>query len=139
MSQAAARLKLEWVPGRYAACRLDAAEEIPRWAASGDFVSITRTKDELSIIVEELRVPADVRCERGFVAMRIVGVVDFSLIGILAKLTSALAAAKIPVLAIGTFDTDFLLVRETYAPAVAGALAKVADIPAYSVPVEWSP
>lgn len=135
MSEAAARLKLEWVspPTRYAVCRLNPADDIPSWANSSHFVSITRTKDELSIIVEESRVPAEVRCERGFVAMRIVGVVDFALIGILARLTSALAAAKIPVLAIGTFDTDFLLVRETYARAVAGALAKVADISAYSV------
>jgi uncharacterized protein len=133
VNEASQRLKLEWLPGHYAVCRLNPDDEFPAWAASGDFVTITRTKDELSIIVEESCVPGDVRCERGFVAMRIVGVVDFALTGILARLTSALAAAKIPVLAIGTFDTDFLLVRANYAPSVAGALAKVADIPAYTV------
>ena len=141
------KLQLEWLPGRFAVCRLGANDEAPAWILEElgprkrglrdmQLISVTRTDSELSIVVEESRVPANVRNERGFVAFRIVGVVDFGLVGILATLTSALAAAKIPVFAIGTFDTDLFLVRETYAHAVAGALAKIADIPQYSGPVK---
>ncbi len=44
--------------------------------------------------------------------MRVAGRLEFSLVGILAAVVSPLADAGIPVLAISTFDTDYLLVKE---------------------------
>ena len=50
-------LALEWLPGRYAVCRLAAGAEMPQWAISGGgLVSITRTDDELSIVAPEFAV-----------------------------------------------------------------------------------
>lgn len=127
-------LKLEWLPGRYAVCRLDAAAPLPTWAAFQStskpkgLASITRTDRELSIVINESLVPPDVKAERGFVAMRIAGTIDFSVVGILAKLTGALAAARIPVFGISTFDTDILLIRAEHAKAASAALAPVAHI-----------
>ncbi len=98
-----AELELEWIPGRFAVCRLPATAEIPQWVpVGGGLISITRTDRELSIVAMQVAVPADVQAERDWVAMRIVGTLDFSAVGVLAKLSGALAGAGIPVLAIST-------------------------------------
>ena len=106
-------ITLEWLPGRFAVCRLDAAAAIPDWALRGsDFLSITRSEAELSIVAAEVLVPTEVTAERGWVAMRVVGKLDFSTVGVLAKLTGALAEVGISCFAISTYDTDYILVKE---------------------------
>lgn len=89
---------------------------------------MTRTTDELSIIAPQESVPADITDERGFMAMRVVGTLDFSEAGIIAKLTGTLADAGISVVAISTYDTDYLLVREDDQQRAAAALARVAPV-----------
>jgi hypothetical protein len=121
-------LSLEWVPGRFAVCRLDPRADVPSWAAgAAGLVSITRTDRELSIVVPQQVVPAAVQHEGGWVAMRVVGVLDFSLVGVLSQLTTALANAAVPVFAISTHDTDVLLVRESDRGRAITALAEVAN------------
>ena len=127
------RLGLEWMPGTFAVCRLGAEEAVPGWAvgdgprgASG-FVSITRTDRELSIVVGEDRVPTDVRAERGWAALRVSGTLDFELVGILSRLTGALADAGVSVFAVSTYDTDILLVKAKDAGRAVEALRSVAD------------
>jgi len=71
-------------------------------------------------------VPSDVKSERNWAAMRVQGQLDFALIGILARLTTALAEAKISCFAISTFDTDYILVKEDKAQAADEALRSVA-------------
>lgn len=105
------RFQLSVVPGRFAVCRLDADAAIPEWANGVSFVSITRTADELSIVCAEDRVPASTRCERGFAAVRVAGTLAPELVGVMVSLARPLADAGIPILAIGTYDTDYVLVR----------------------------
>jgi hypothetical protein len=128
-------LTLEWMPGRFAVCRLDATAPIPAWASlpgagAGALLCVTRTKSELSIVAEERLVPAEVQAARGWSAMVLAGVVDFALVGILSRLTGALAAAEVPVFVISTYDTDILLVREQFVSSAINALANVADVSA---------
>ena len=104
-------MNLEILPDTFAICRLDAAAPIPAWAR-GDFISITRTRDELSIVCAQINVPRDVKCERAWRALRGIGVLDFALTGILASLATPLADAGISIFAISTFDTDYLLVKQ---------------------------
>ncbi|MGE5232861.1 MAG: ACT domain-containing protein [Acidobacteriota bacterium] len=107
-------MRLLALPGGYAVCRLDPAAALPAWTAmaTGDALwSVTRTAAELSIVCAEERVPAVTRAERGFRAFVVAGPLDFSAIGILAALTRPLAEAGISLIAISTFDTDYLLVR----------------------------
>jgi hypothetical protein len=113
-------------------CRLDPQEDIPAWAHGAGFVSITRTERELSIVIDEASAPTNIQRECGLIAMRIAGTLDFGLVGILARLTTALASADIPVFVISTFDTDLVMVRETHAQAAAAALSHIADIAAYA-------
>ena len=116
-------ITLEWLPGRFAVCRLDVGAAVPGWAlGSSDFLSITRTEAELSIVAAEAAVPSEVTAERGWAAMRVVGKLDFSIVGVLAKLTGILAAAEISCFAISTYDTDYILVKEGDADRAAHAL-----------------
>ncbi len=124
-----ARLALEWIRGRFAVCRLDPGAAVPGWALdAGPLVSITRTEDELSIVAPEEAVPSEVQAERGWDAIRVVGTLDFSMIGVLAGLTGALAQAGVSVFAVSTYDTDILLVREGDTEAAVSALGAVADV-----------
>ncbi|HLF55907.1 MAG TPA: ACT domain-containing protein [Thermoanaerobaculia bacterium] len=107
----AARLDLIWLPGLHAVCRLGPKAAAPDWAA-GRFVSSTRTADELSIVCEFGGVPDEVRQEGPYAMFRVAGSLELGLTGILASLASPLAAAGIPIFALSTFDTDYVLVRE---------------------------
>jgi hypothetical protein len=100
------------LPGRYAVCRLPTDAAVPTWA-TGDVVTITQTADELSVVCSEDAVPPEVRTEAGFRCLRVAGTLDFTLVGVLASLLVPLADAGVPVFAISTFDTDYLLLKET--------------------------
>ncbi len=76
------------------------------------FFSLTRTGEELSVVCAENLVPVDVQAERGWRALRVAGVIDFSVGGVLATLAVPLAEAGISVFAISTYNTDYLLVKE---------------------------
>jgi len=93
-------LTMELLDGIYGVCRLDKNELIPNWAQNGDFFSITRTADELSIVCSEEFIPSDVKCP-----------LVFSLVGILASISTILAQKGITIFAISTYDTDYILVK----------------------------
>ena len=94
-----------------AICRLSPAADVPEWAMIGEFVSITHSSDELSIVCAEEYVPADVQADREWRALRVEGPLDLALTGILASLANPLAEAQINLFAVSTFDTDYLLVK----------------------------
>ena len=98
--------------GRWAVCQLDPASAPPPWAFEGSFISITRTPDELSVVCAASTVPHAIRADRGWIGWRVAGTQDFSLVGVLASLTTPLAQAGVSLFAVSTFDTDYLLVKE---------------------------
>ena len=95
-----------------AVCRLEINEKIPDFATEGEFFSITKTEDELSIVCSSKAVPEEVKCEKDWRALKVEGPLDFSLIGILSSISSILAKNKISIFAISTYDTDYILVKE---------------------------
>jgi hypothetical protein len=103
-------LRLTRLATRMAVCKLPPGAPLPAWASGGALWSVTRTPDELSIVCAEDAVPAGVTCQAPFAALAVVGPLDFALTGVLAGLTAALAAAAVPVFALSTYDTDYLLV-----------------------------
>jgi uncharacterized protein len=104
-------LTLSVMQETFAICRLEKDALIPDWALAGRFVSITRTADELSIVVPETDIPSKTRCVRGWSCLKLEGTFELSSVGILASLTGALAHEGISVLALSTFETDYLLVK----------------------------
>ncbi len=107
------KLTLSALPHKYAVCRLDPNGHIPYWALMGDdFVSLTRTHEELSIICLEENVPTETQAERGWRCVRVDGAFAFTVAGVHASLAVPLAEADISVLSVATYDTDHILVKE---------------------------
>lgn len=104
-------LTLQVVDGRFKVCRLEAGRPVPPALFHLPLVSITRIGAELSIIVPESFPLGAEHVESGWAMLGVVGPLDFALTGILARLAAVLAAAQIPIFALSTFDTDYLLVK----------------------------
>jgi hypothetical protein len=108
-------MKLSILPYNLTVARLSPDQQIPPWVwQDKSFLSITCTTDEVSIVCPISSVPADLSNESGWIAIKVQGLLDFSLTGILAALTTPLAAANIPIFAVSTFDTDYILIKQQY-------------------------
>lgn len=94
-----------------AVCRLEKDYKIPTFATKGEFFSITKTEDELSLVCSSINVPDNIKCEKDWRALKIEGPLDFSLIGVLSSISSILAESKVSIFAISTYDTDYILVK----------------------------
>jgi uncharacterized protein len=114
-------LKYRVLPERLAVCRLASDAHIPAWALAGGFFCVVRTPDELSIVCTEDACSKDLctedrmgngaTVERGWVALKLEGPFPFSMTGVLASFVQPLAQAEIPIFAISTFDTDYVLIK----------------------------
>ena len=104
-------LRISILRSRFAVARLAPSAAVPSWVR-GAFTSVTRTEHELSIICDDTAVPDDVRSERGWRGLMVEGPIPFEVTGVAAALVAPLAAAKISVFLLATFDTDYLLLKE---------------------------
>ena len=78
-----------------------------------DYIIIGKTDEELSLVCSTESVPDNTLSrDDGWKAFRIQGVLDFSLIGILSRITTLLADNKIGVFAISTYNTDYILTKK---------------------------
>ena len=115
-------ITLQLFPGEFAICRLSSAAVVPEWAKSSVFSSVTRTADELSIICPAEQVPADIKQDAGWRLLKFRGPFAFTETGILSAVLAPLANAKVSILAIATFDTDYVLVKSAQLDDVRGPL-----------------
>ena len=108
----ARHLHLTILAGEFAVCRLSPeSATIPTWAFAGHWYSLTRTDDEVSVVCPAQLVPDGVQAERDWCLLRLTGPFPFDMTGILAAVLVPLAAAGIPIFALSTFDTDYVLVK----------------------------
>lgn len=116
-------MRLVMLPDHYAVCRLRSLPPMPSRRDACWFLAVT--PEEISWVGPESDVPSETeKTEPGWRALRVEGTLDFALTGILAQLTATLAEAKIPVFAVSTHDTDYLLVKDAHWQAALAALAK---------------
>jgi uncharacterized protein len=108
------KLRFSRVPGAFAVCRLSAKTPVPEWAVRGVFFSVTRTADELSVVCLEGQVPSEVHLENNWACLKLEGPFPFSETGILTSFVQPLSARAIPIFAVATFDTDYVLVKEAW-------------------------
>ena len=121
------RMILQRIHEDLTVCRLDPAEPV---SLNGGFYFLSKTDEELSLVCPTADVPANtLRREDGWRAFRVAGTLDFSLVGILAKLTAILAAEGIGLFAVSTYNTDYILVkRERFDDALAALSGAGYDI-----------
>jgi uncharacterized protein len=105
-----------------AVCKLVPDAQIPAWASYGVFFCVTRALDELSIACPADLVPGGVLAERGWVPLKLEGPFPFSLTGVLSSFLQPLAEAQIPIFAVSTFNTDYVLVKRETLPRAVAAL-----------------
>ena len=90
-------------------CKVEAITDIDMTA---DFFFIGKTDEEMSLVCKTNDVPKNTtERDDGWKGFRIQGVLDFSLIGILSKLSGILAENHIGIFALSTFNTDYILVK----------------------------
>jgi hypothetical protein len=104
-------LTLHLLPGTFAVCQLPPDTPAPDWI-TGDLVSVTRTSEELSVVCEEKGVPPALRKQGSFRRLKVSGPLDFATTGVIAALAGPLADAGISLFPLGTYDTDYLLIRQ---------------------------
>ena len=80
-----------------------------------EFCFVGKTDEELSLVCSSEFVPKNtIVCDSGWRAFRIEGILDFSLTGILARAANILANAKIPIFAVSTYNTDYILIKNEF-------------------------
>lgn len=120
-------LKMSLLQDKYAVCRINRNERIPEWAYRGEFFSITRTDEELSLVCLQENADLDefgedAKCEKEWRILKVEGPLDFSLVGILANLSCIMKEAGVSIFALSTYDTDYIMVKEDKAEAALKAL-----------------
>ena len=103
-------MQLKTLENNLTVCKVPSTAEID---LSKDFYFIGKTDEEISLVCKTEDTPADtIERDDGWRGFRIEGVLDFSLIGILSKLSAVLAENKIGIFAVSTYNTDYILVKE---------------------------
>lgn len=92
-------------------CRLAADAPIPAWATARPFFSVSRGDDELSIICPSRQIPADAPAHANWIALRLRGPFELTMVGVLMAVAEPLARAGVSIMAVATHDTDYVLVR----------------------------
>ena len=103
-------MQLKVINNEFSVCKVKDYSEIN---LNQEYVFTGSTDEERSLVCPVSLVPQNtIEREDGWRAFRIEGVLDFSLIGILSKVSSLLAANKIGIFAISTFNTDYILTKK---------------------------
>jgi len=104
-------MKLKAINERFSICKVNSLNDV---CLSSKFLFIGKTDNELSVVCPVCDAPKNaVSRKDGFKAFRIEGTLDFSLIGIISKISAILAENKIGVFVVSTFDTDYVLTDES--------------------------
>jgi hypothetical protein len=112
------QLRFRLLPGRYAIVHLAPNAPVPDWAITGEFTSITRTREELSIVYPIANLPPDADPSHRWICLKLEGPFPFSQTGVLLSFIEPLSTKDIPIFAISTYDTDYVLIQEEFAWAV---------------------
>jgi len=115
-------LKFRWLTPLYAIVRLAPETVVPDWATKGQFTSISRSVDELSIVCPADNLPPDVGTPPHWICLKLEGPFPFSQTGVLLSFIEPLSSKGIPIFAISTYDTDYVLIPEEFAGAALNIL-----------------
>ncbi|MGN1047432.1 MAG: ACT domain-containing protein [Eubacteriales bacterium] len=115
-------MKIEVLNETFSVCKVADLSQVD---LNNMFCFIGKTDEEISLVCPYESVPANVLArEDGWRAFRIQGVLDFSLVGILAKISALLSENGISIFALSTFNTDYILVKAETLDTALGVLMK---------------
>ncbi|MCR5103968.1 MAG: ACT domain-containing protein [Eubacterium sp.] len=110
-------LAIQMIDQTFSVCKVENYDGID---IEQPFVFTGSTDEEKSLVCPESMVPSKtIECDDGWRGFRIVGQLDFSLIGILSRISEILASSKIGIFAVSTYNTDYIFVKkENYEKAL---------------------
>ena len=113
-------MTIECINGLFSVCKTADFSQVD-WTDT--FCFLAKTDEECSVVCRTERVPSNtIAREDGWRCFRIQGTLDFSLVGILAPIASLLAACRISIFAVSTYNTDYLLVKNEQFDTATAAL-----------------
>ena len=115
-------LKFSVLPGSFAVCQLPRDSAIPPWANTGAFFTVTRSADELSVVCAAESAPDGIKHEKPWTCLKLAGPFPFQMTGVLASFLETLADAEVPIFAVSTYDTDYVLIKQADATRALAAL-----------------
>ena len=103
-------MTLQKLPFDLCICKVNSLADVN---LNAGFFFIGKTDEEISLVCEDKDAPAPAaECDRGWKGFRVKGILDFSLVGILARLSVLLSENGISIFAVSTYNTDYILVKE---------------------------
>jgi uncharacterized protein len=106
-------MNFEVLEAKYAIYRFGNESVLPDWIYSSGFYSITKTKDEISVVaVQNNLISSNILCNKDWRIIKILGPLDFSLVGIIAEISAIFKKKKISIFTISTYDTDYFLIKQ---------------------------
>lgn len=115
-------LKFTILPEPFSIHRLKANASLPKQAFAGSFSSITRTGEELSIVCPDTVLLDAEKSQPGYACLMVNGPLKLDQTGILAGISATLAKAEVPIFAVSTYNTDYILIPHEKLPAARQAL-----------------
>ena len=111
-------MKIQRLPQAFSVCKIT---DLTKADLTREFVFLARTDEELSLVCETAYVPAQTLArEDGWRAFRVEGMLDFAMVGVLARISSLLAEHSISIFAVSTYNTDYIFTKaESFDPAIA--------------------
>lgn len=102
-------MELKVINQEFTVCKIDHINKVD---FTDEFCFLGKTEEEISLVCSTSYVPSEtIERNDGWRAFRIEGILDFSLIGILSKITAILADHHIGVFAVSTYNTDYIMTK----------------------------
>ena len=101
---------------------------VPGWASKGEFISITRTPDELSIVCPIENIPADAHSPHRWRCLKLEGPFPFTQTSVLLSFIEPLSGNDIPIFAVSTYDTDYVLIPQELAERAVAVLQQAGHV-----------
>ena len=108
------KLKFRRLRATYAIVQFAPEADVPHWVRGDEFTSITRTHEELSIVCRTDHLPDAAQSPHRWVCLKLEGPFPFSQTGVLLSFIEPLSVNAIPIFAISTYDTDYVLIQEEF-------------------------
>jgi uncharacterized protein len=121
------KLRLRVMEGEYAVWKAPTGSVASPMETRGLWAEV-RTEEEVSVVGRAEYAPVDVKCERGWRCIKVEGPLAFEMVGVIASITGALAAAKVSVFVVSTYDTDYVLVKDEKLEQTRKALEKAGHV-----------
>ena len=102
-------MELQKIEYDFSVCKIDNITQVD---FSREFVFLQKTPEEISLVCESACAPPDaIAIEAGWKALKVSGVLDFGMIGVLAKISNILAEVEISIFVVSTYNTDYILLK----------------------------